>query len=67
MKTNNLFLTLLLLLLPVVATAQQKIATVNSQELITAMPEMKAAQERLQELDQKYSAEMSIRRSSSYI
>ncbi len=58
MKTNNLFLTLLLLLLPVVATAQQKIATVNSQELITAMPEMKAAQERLQELDQKYSAEM---------
>ena len=49
MKTNNLFLTLLLLLLPVVATAQQKIATVNSQELITAMPEMKAAQERLQE------------------
>lgn len=58
MKTNNLFLTLLLLLLPVVATAQQKIATVNSQELITAMPEMKAAQERLQELDQKYTAEM---------
>lgn len=58
MKTKNLFLSLLLLLLPVVATAQQKIAVVNSQELIAAMPDMKAAQDRLQELDKKYTAEM---------
>ena len=58
MKTKNLFLTLLLLLLPVVATAQQKIAVVNSQELLTAMPDMKVAQDRLQELDKKYTAEM---------
>ena len=58
MKTKNLFLSLLLLLLPVVATAQQKIAVVNSQELIAAMPDMKVAQDRLQELDKKYTAEM---------
>lgn len=58
MKTKNLFLSLLLLLLPVVATAQQKIAVVNSQELLTAMPDMKVAQDRLQELDKKYTAEM---------
>ena len=58
MKTKNLFLSLLLLLLPIVATAQQKIAVVNSQELLSAMPDMKVAQDRLQELDKKYTAEM---------
>lgn len=58
MKTRNLLLGIVLMLMPLALSAQQKIAIVNTQEVLSVMPDMKAAQSRLQELEQKYTAEM---------
>ncbi|WP_114490914.1 OmpH family outer membrane protein [Candidatus Ulvibacter alkanivorans] len=41
-----------------VATAQSKIAHVNTQELVEAMPEMKAAQSQLEKLQKTYDTEI---------
>lgn len=45
-------------LFPLCLVAQQKIAVVNSDEILAAMPETKVAQTRLQELDKRYSEEL---------
>ncbi len=55
---KKILFSLLLALSPLMVFAQQKIAIVNSQVLLTAMPESKDAQTRLQELDKKYSKEL---------
>ncbi|GAD04431.1 cationic outer membrane protein OmpH [Porphyromonas crevioricanis JCM 15906] len=47
----------LLLCLPFVAGAQQKIAIVNTQEVMAQMPEFKEAQNKLNELGKKYDAD----------
>lgn len=47
----------LLLLIPAVAFSQQKIAVVNSQEIMTQMPEFKTAQKQLEEKGKKYDAD----------
>lgn len=49
---------LLLALSPLCLMAQQKMATVNSDEIVSIMPDTKSAQTRLQELDKKYSTEL---------
>lgn len=51
-------LCLILALSPLALMAQQKIATVNSEEIMVGMPESKAAQTRMQELDKKYTEEL---------
>lgn len=55
---KKFLLSLVALLLPIMAIAQQKIGVVNTQVLMSSMPEMTAAQTRLQELDKKYTAEL---------
>ncbi len=48
----------LLLLLPLTAMAQQKIAVVNSQQIMTEMKEFKAAQKKIEELTKTYTADL---------
>ncbi|KXB34624.1 outer membrane protein [Bacteroidales bacterium KA00251] len=55
---KTLMLCLVMALFPLCLAAQQKIAIVNSDEIMAAMPETKAAQARLQELDKRYSEEL---------
>lgn len=55
---KTLLLCLLLALSPLCLVAQQKIAIVNSDAILAAMPETKAAQVKLQELDKRYSEEL---------
>ena len=55
---KKVFISLLLALCPLMVFAQQKVALVNSQEILTSMQESKDAQTRLQELDQKYTKEL---------
>lgn len=55
---KTVLLLILAVLMPLAVVAQQKIATVNTQEIIAAMPEVKTAEARIKELDQKYSAEL---------
>lgn len=45
-------------LFPIALMAQQKIAIVNSDEIVMAMPEMKTVQTQLQDLDKRYSSEL---------
>lgn len=51
-------LCLVAMLLPLMAFAQQKIGVVNTQVLMSSIPDMAAAQARLQELDKKYTTEL---------
>lgn len=48
----------LLLALPLTVLAQQKIAVVNTQEIMTSLPEVKAAEDKIQELAKKYNVEI---------
>lgn len=48
----------LLMALPLTLLAQQKIAVVNIQEVMTALPEVKAAETKIQELNKKYDADI---------
>ncbi|MDO4673529.1 OmpH family outer membrane protein [Falsiporphyromonas endometrii] len=48
------FILALLLLIPAVAFSQQKIAVVNTQEIMTQLPDFKAAQKQLEEKGKKY-------------
>ncbi len=48
----------LLLALPLTMMAQQKIAIVNSQEVMAGMTEMKTAEKKLQDLGKKYDADI---------
>lgn len=49
---------LVMALFPIALMAQQKIAIVNSDEIVMAMPEMKTVQTQLQDLDKRYSSEL---------
>ncbi len=51
------FILLLLLCLPFAVVAQQKVAIVNTQEVMAMMPEFKEAQNKLSELGKKYDAD----------
>lgn len=48
----------LLLALPLSLVAQQRIAVVNTQEIMAALPDVKAAESKLQELAAKYDADI---------
>lgn len=48
----------LVLALPLGLVAQQKIAVVNTQEVMTALPDVKAAETKIQELAGKYDADI---------
>lgn len=48
----------LLIALPLTVMAQQKIAVVNTQEIMMALPEVKAAETKLQEKGKQYDAEI---------
>ncbi len=48
----------LMMILPMGVFAQVKIATVNSNEIMTLMPELTAMQETLKQMNDKYAAEM---------
>lgn len=52
------FLMALLMALPLSLMAQQKIAVVNTQEVMTALPDVKAAESKIQELAKKYDADI---------
>lgn len=54
---RKLFMTLMLAL-PLGLVAQQKIAVVNTQEVMTALPDVKAAETKIQELAGKYDADI---------
>ncbi len=54
---KKLVISLIVVLAPLFAFAQQKVAFVNSQEIMMKMPESIRAQKRLQELDAKYTKE----------
>ncbi len=56
MKKTLLFVAMLLF--PICMLAQQKIALVNADEIMAAMPEAKAAQTQLKDLDKRYSEEL---------
>lgn len=55
---KKILISLIVALCPIALVAQQKIAMVNTQEIMAAMPETKVAQTRLQELDAKYTQEV---------
>lgn len=48
----------MMLALPMALLAQQRIAVVNTQEVMAAMPEVKAAEAKIQELATKYDADI---------
>ncbi|MDO4707433.1 MAG: OmpH family outer membrane protein [Porphyromonadaceae bacterium] len=52
------FLMALLVALPLSVFAQQKMAVVNTQEVMTALPEVKSAENKIQELAKKYDADI---------
>lgn len=52
------FLLALFLCLPFALMAQQKVAVVNSQQIMAAMPEVKTAETKLQDLSKKYDADI---------
>ncbi len=58
---RKLFLALLLAL-PLGLMAQQKVAIVNTQDIMTVMPEVKTANDKLNELAKKYDADMNSMR-----
>ena len=55
---KKIIISLVVALCPLALVAQQKIAMVNTQEIMAALPETTAAQTRLQELDAKYTQEV---------
>lgn len=55
---KKLIFCLLLAISPLVLFAQQKIAVVNTQELLMGLPESQDAQKRLAELEERYTKEM---------
>lgn len=55
---KKIILLLALAFAPLCLMAQQKVAIVNSDAIIAAMPETKAAQTKLQDLNNKYTAEL---------
>lgn len=48
----------LFLALPLALAAQQKVAVVNTQEIMAALPDVKAAETKLQDLAKKYDADI---------
>lgn len=55
---KKLIISLVVALCPLALLAQHKVAYVNSQEVMVALPESTQAQNRLQELDAKYTKEV---------
>ena len=55
---KTILLLLAVLMLPLAGMAQQKIAVVDTQAIIEALPDVKTADARMQELNKKYSAEL---------
>ncbi len=60
MKTFKLFFVAMVLFLgaTTISSAQSKIAHINTQDLVEAMPEMKAAQSQLEKLQKTYDTEI---------
>ncbi len=57
---KKIIISLIVAISPLLVVAQQKVAFVNSQEIMMQMPESKQAQKRLQELDAKYTKEVEM-------
>ena len=55
---STLIVSLLLLVAPLNVMAQSKVAHINTQELISEMPEVIAAQSELKKLEDQYASEM---------
>ena len=54
----TLFVSLLLLIVPINTNAQSKVAHINTQQLISEMPEVIAAQSELKKLEDQYAKEL---------
>ena len=54
----TLFVSLLLLIIPINTNAQSKVAHINTQQLISEMPEVIAAQSELKKLEDQYAKEL---------
>ena len=54
----TLFVSLLLLIVPINTSAQSKVAHINTQQLISEMPEVIAAQSELKKLEDQYAKEL---------
>ena len=54
----TLFVSLLLLIIPINTNAKSKVAHINTQQLISEMPEVIAAQSELKKLEDQYAKEL---------